>query len=142
MSELPFRDHGEDDFAECPKMTNDPGQQCLYETFFIAMKALQRMQAANMARAGFQDHIANELYFPTKLALVMTEIAEAIEAHRNGDRMDDHLPMYRGMDVEMADAVIRIMTICAERGVNLAELVAAKMEYNKKRPVRHGGKSY
>lgn len=41
-----------------------------------------------------------------KLVLVYTELAEAVEAYRK-DLNDDHLPHRNGVEVELADAVIR-----------------------------------
>lgn len=41
-------------------------------------------------------------------SLVHSEISEAYEAHRKKDRMDDHLPKYRGKVVEFNDALIRL----------------------------------
>lgn len=45
-----------------------------------------------------------------KLILVYTELAEAVEAYRK-DLNDDHLPHRKGVEVELADAVIRWLDI-------------------------------
>ena len=43
---------------------------------------------------------------PEKLMLMVTEVAEAMEAHRKG-LMDDKLPHHTGVRVEICDAIIR-----------------------------------
>ena len=68
----------------------------------------------------------------TALALVTTEVAEAIEAVRNDDRTN--------FAEEMADTVIRCLDICGGLGVDLDAEVAAKLEKNRNRGHRHGGK--
>lgn len=45
-----------------------------------------------------------------KLQLVSTEIAEATEAERK-NLMDDHLPNRKGGEVELADALIRVLDL-------------------------------
>jgi len=72
--------------------------------------------------------------------LMVTEIAEAYEAHRNGDAMDDKLPQYKGLHVELADTIIRILDYCGREEIPIGQLVKEKMEFNKSRGYRHGGK--
>lgn len=71
-----------------------------------------------------------------KLALIHSEISEALEGHRKG-LMDDHLPHLPMAIVELADAVIRICDlagalskrICVD-GVDLGQAITQKLEYN------------
>lgn len=44
------------------------------------------------------------------MMLVLSELAEAMEGHRKG-LMDDHLPDYPMLHVEMADAAIRLLDL-------------------------------
>lgn len=46
-----------------------------------------------------------------------------------------------GVAVEVLDCVIRILDWCGKEGVDVDKLLAAKHEYNKGRPYRHGGKA-
>ena len=66
------------------------------------------------------------------LMLVVSEIAEAMEGDRKG-RMDDHLPHRKSIEVELADAVIRIADIAGGLGLDLAGAVLEKLEYNARR---------
>lgn len=51
----------------------------------------------------------------TLLQLISTEIAEATEAERK-DLMDDHLPHRKGGEVELADAMIRLLDMAGAYG--------------------------
>lgn len=75
--------------------------------------------------------------------LVVGEIAEASECIRNGEKFwrltENGKP--EGELSELADAVIRIMDICASRGWDLGWAISTKHNFNKSRPYRHGGKT-
>lgn len=71
--------------------------------------------------------------------LVVAEIAEATEAWRK-DLKDDKLPHRSGVEVELADAVIRIFNYCYLRGLDLAGAIEEKAVYNATRSYKHGGK--
>jgi NTP pyrophosphatase (non-canonical NTP hydrolase) len=66
---------------------------------------------------------------PTKLCLIHSEISEAMEGHRK-NRMDDHLPHRKMIEVELADAMIRIGDLAAALGLDLGGAIDEKMEYN------------
>lgn len=81
-----------------------------------------------------------------KLALVHSEISEALEELRRSDnlalRWEINAPdKPEGFVVELADAVIRIMDLCGALGLDLEAAIACKAEYNAGRSFRHGGKS-
>ena len=69
---------------------------------------------------------------PEKLMLTVSEIGEAMEGHRKNLR-DEHLPEFLSIEVELADAIIRICDLSGAKGYRLAEALAAKMEYNSTR---------
>lgn len=98
-------------------------------------------------RKGWYDGGAEAFNVPEKLALVHSEISEALEEYRNhrvghlGDiRFEGDNLKPEGFAVELADAVIRIGDLCGAMGIDLAEALEVKMRFNKTRPHRHGGK--
>lgn len=68
-----------------------------------------------------------------KLMLIVSEIAEAMEADRK-NLMDEKLPHRKGLEVELADAVIRIGDLAGALGLDLGGAIKEKMEYNAVRP--------
>ena len=76
--------------------------------------------------------IAVDEVVPTKLCLIHSEISEAMEAHRK-NLMDDHLPHRPGIEVELADAVIRIMDLAGALDLDIGGAIAEKMAFNAER---------
>lgn len=85
---------------------------------------------------------------PTKLMLIVSEVSEAMEGHRK-DKMDDHLPERKAIEVELADAMIRIADLAGALELDLGGALAEKMAYNAQRAdhklenrMQAGGKKY
>lgn len=83
-----------------------------------------------------------------KLALVHSEVSEALEGHRKG-LMDDKLPHRQMIEVELADAVIRIMDLAGAMDLDIGGAIAEKLAYNAQRAdhkpenrAKAGGKAY
>jgi NTP pyrophosphatase (non-canonical NTP hydrolase) len=66
------------------------------------------------------------------LMLIVSEIAEAMEGHRKG-LMDDKLPHRPMIEVELADALIRIFDVSAGLGLDIGAAFVDKMKYNEHR---------
>jgi NTP pyrophosphatase (non-canonical NTP hydrolase) len=73
-----------------------------------------------------------------KLCLIHSEISEALEALRYRNPPDDKMPEFTGVEVELADAVIRIMDLAHARGWRVAQAIEAKMKFNASRTYKHG----
>lgn len=69
---------------------------------------------------------------PELLCLIHSEISEALEGFRK-DLMDDHLVDRKMLEVELADAVIRIMDMAGGYDMDIAGAIAEKLMYNDKR---------
>lgn len=97
--------------------------------------------------------------FGTAIALIHSELSEALEEMRAGNKIRPGAPvpmLYysgggyvatgptkactkpEGVAVELADAVIRIADLCGHLGIDLEAAIALKMEYNETRPFKHG----
>ncbi|MDC6267739.1 MazG nucleotide pyrophosphohydrolase domain-containing protein [Lysinibacillus fusiformis] len=70
----------------------------------------------------------------TILALVHSEVSEALEADRKGESQK--------FQEELADVCIRVFDLAGSKGIDLESIIMAKMAYNKTRPYKHGGKLY
>lgn len=100
------------------------------------------------------------------LALIDTEVSEAIEEIRNGRAVDEVYysaktsrgtiestsrqeiieltslpPKPEGVPSELADVVIRALDLADAWGIDLNLAIAEKLDYNQTRGYRHGGKS-
>ena len=69
---------------------------------------------------------------PELLCLVHSEISEAMEGHRKM-LSDDKLPHRSMLEVELADAVIRIFDMSGGLGLDVAGAIAEKLHYNSTR---------
>jgi NTP pyrophosphatase (non-canonical NTP hydrolase) len=76
------------------------------------------------------------------VALLHSELSEALEALRHGNPTDEKLPNFSSVEVELADLFIRLADYGAARGYRIAEAVEAKMAYNKGRTYKHGNKRF
>lgn len=110
----------------------------------------------NAKDKGFWDQERN---IGEALMLVVTELAEGLEAHRsaskiklvdkmvakgmnemNDDEFKEHfaLMVKDSFQDEMADAIIRILDLCGGLDIDIDWHIAAKMRYNSTRAKLHG----
>lgn len=76
------------------------------------------------------------------IALMMSELAEGLESLRHGEPPDEHCPEFGNTEIELADCIIRILDFANARGYDIGGALVAKMEYNKTREYKHGGKKF
>lgn len=69
---------------------------------------------------------------PEMLCLIHSEISEAMEGYRK-DLPDDKLPQRPMVEVELADAMIRIGDLATYLGCDLGGAIVEKMDFNRTR---------
>lgn len=91
---------------------------------------------------GFYDDLdaADPRHLVSILALIMTEVSEAIEAvRRDPDAPCDKPIPLTAEEEEWADVFIRLLDYAGLRGIEAGRVVQIKSEYNKTRSFKHGG---
>lgn len=69
---------------------------------------------------------------PAILALIHSEVSEALEAFRVGDG--------ENFEEELADVIIRVLDCAGGLDLDMDSAVESKIEKNRRRGYRHGGK--
>lgn len=102
--------------------------------FIAAWDQMATIIAEHMAYQGFNG----QKNFAADIALMHSELSEALEADRKG-ALDDKLIQREGRAVELADAVIRILHAQEKHALeSVGQLVFEKGLFNTTRPYKHG----
>jgi NTP pyrophosphatase (non-canonical NTP hydrolase) len=110
--------------------------------FAVVFNAQARAIHENAVKHGWWEGGAEARNIGELIALVHSELSEALEAMRQGNPADEHLPQFSSLEVELADVVIRVADLAAGLGLRLGEAIEEKHRYNIKRTYRHGGKEF
>jgi len=109
------------------------------EENFITAFDDKQIEAYNISRDhGFHEEPKN---FGEVIALMHSELSEALEYMRKGNGPSDHIN-FTGVEEEFADVIIRIMDAAHHFDLRVAEAVIAKMKFNHDRPYKNGGKKF
>ena len=116
---------------------------------------VEQSHSTALNKGWYGDDGKQERNFGEVIALMHSELTEALEDYRNGHGLDE-LYYLQGMEgtetertlnakpcgipIEFADVIIRIADTCGRHGIDLETALKIKMEYNESRPYRHGGK--
>ena len=120
-------------------------------------KLIKEIHENNKLAGWWNDPLTGESLFEnrlfpyvvaTKILLVVTELAEATEGYRK-DLLDDKLPHRKMIEVEIADAIIRLMDISGALNLDIEGAINEKRNFNSERPdhkidnrLKLGGKKF
>lgn len=112
-----------------------------------ALNLLTEACFSNSVDKGFYDDFppndneqAQLAYKSMKIALMHSELSEALEALRKPGGVDKHCPEFPNLDIELADVLIRVFDFCGANDINIGAAVFNKMAANAARPYKHGKK--
>jgi NTP pyrophosphatase (non-canonical NTP hydrolase) len=107
-----------------------------HENLTLALRELGDAILENKIAKGWTvttpERWAETDHIPAVLALIHSEVSEAMEGFRHDDRAN--------FAEELADVVIRVVGLAHGLGIDLGAEMLAKVEKNRAREFKHGGK--
>lgn len=107
--------------------------------------AISEWQTAVGELAAIKGWGSNKRSVLERIALIHSELSECTDYLRRHDSLTEMELIGskpEGFPVELADVVMRIMTLCHEEGIDLERAMRSKLAYNHERPYRHGNLSH
>ena len=103
---------------------------------------LKKMQNDVFEWAKSKGWTDKEVSTPEQIALIHSEASEALESWRKNEPVSwvDNNLKPQGIGSEYADILIRVLHYSTLQGIDLESEYIRKMNYNYKRPYRHGNK--
>lgn len=132
--------NGFEDYMDEQGTLTNKGETAILQGIAVLTEAAGR-QAAHL---GWYDN-AQDRGFAEEIALMHSELSEALEEYRSGRGFDEQYTSGEknkpeGIPAELGDVLIRMADSAKHRKIPLADGVLAKLKFNPTRGYRHGGK--